>query len=87
MHFTAIGVPSQRNQSDSFRFKRVAFFQSLKSKCKDTPSRPHATTTPYDPRPPRRDATTHVTTRLEGPILQLLLYSIQISKLQPFLSS
>jgi hypothetical protein len=31
-HVTATGVPSQRNQSDSFRFKRVAFFQSLKSK-------------------------------------------------------
>ena len=31
-HFTATGVPSQRNQSDSFRFKRAAFFQSLKSK-------------------------------------------------------
>jgi len=30
-HFTATGVPSQRNQSDSFRFKRAAFFQSLKS--------------------------------------------------------
>jgi hypothetical protein len=28
-HFTATGVPSQRNQSDSLRFKRVAFFQSL----------------------------------------------------------
>jgi hypothetical protein len=25
-------VPSQRNQSDSFRFKRAAFFQSLKTK-------------------------------------------------------
>jgi hypothetical protein len=25
-HFTAIGVPSQRNQSDSFRFKSAAFF-------------------------------------------------------------
>jgi len=31
-HFTATGVPSQRNQSDSFHFKRIAFFQSLKSK-------------------------------------------------------
>jgi hypothetical protein len=31
-HFTATGVPSQRNQSDSFRFKRAAFYQSLKSK-------------------------------------------------------
>ena len=31
-HVTATGVPSQRNQSDSFRFKRVAFFQSLRSK-------------------------------------------------------
>jgi len=30
-HFAATGVPSQRNQSDSFRFKRAAFFQSLKS--------------------------------------------------------
>jgi hypothetical protein len=35
-HFTATGVPSQRNQSDSFRFKRQSdsfrFFQSLKGK-------------------------------------------------------
>jgi hypothetical protein len=31
-HFTAIGVPPQHNQSDSFRFKRAAFFESLKSK-------------------------------------------------------
>jgi hypothetical protein len=26
------GMSSQRNQSDSFRFKRAAFYQSLKSK-------------------------------------------------------
>jgi hypothetical protein len=31
-HFTATGMSSQRNQSDSFRFKRAAFYQSLKSK-------------------------------------------------------
>jgi hypothetical protein len=31
-HFTATGVPSHRNQSDSFRFMRAAFFRSLKSK-------------------------------------------------------
>jgi hypothetical protein len=31
-HFNATGVPSQRNQSDSFRFKRAAFYQSLESK-------------------------------------------------------
>jgi hypothetical protein len=31
-HFTATGMPSQRNQSDSFRFKRAAFYQPLKSK-------------------------------------------------------
>jgi hypothetical protein len=31
-HFTATGMPSQLNQSDSFLFKRAAFFQSLKSK-------------------------------------------------------
>ena len=31
-HFTAAGLPLQRNQSDSFRFKRAAFYQSLKSK-------------------------------------------------------
>jgi len=31
-HFTATGMPSQRNNSNSFRFKRAAFFQSLKSK-------------------------------------------------------
>ena len=31
-HFTATGVPSQRNHSDSFRFKRAAFYKSLRSK-------------------------------------------------------
>jgi hypothetical protein len=31
-HFTAAGMSFQRNQSDSFRFKRAAFYQSLKSK-------------------------------------------------------
>jgi hypothetical protein len=31
-HFTAAGLPSQRNQSESFRFKRAAFYQGLKSK-------------------------------------------------------
>jgi hypothetical protein len=31
-HFTATGMSSQRNQSDSFRFKRAAFYQSLKIK-------------------------------------------------------
>ena len=31
-HFTAAGMPSQRNQSESFRFKRAAFYQDLKSK-------------------------------------------------------
>jgi hypothetical protein len=31
-HFTATGMPSQRNQSDSFLFRRVAILQSLKSK-------------------------------------------------------
>jgi hypothetical protein len=31
-HFTADGMSSQRNQSDSFRFKRAAFYQSMKSK-------------------------------------------------------
>jgi hypothetical protein len=31
-HFTATGMPSQRNQSDSFRYKRAALYQSLKSK-------------------------------------------------------
>jgi hypothetical protein len=31
-HFTATGMPSQRDQSDSFRFKRAAFYKSLKSK-------------------------------------------------------
>ena len=30
--FTAAGMSSQRNQSDSFRFKRAAFYQSLKIK-------------------------------------------------------
>jgi hypothetical protein len=32
VHFTAAGMPSQRNQSESFRFKRAAFYQGLKSK-------------------------------------------------------
>jgi hypothetical protein len=31
-HFTAAGMSSQRNQLDSFRFKRAVFYQSLKSK-------------------------------------------------------
>jgi hypothetical protein len=31
-YFTAAGMSLQRNQSDSFRFKRAAFYQSLKSK-------------------------------------------------------
>jgi hypothetical protein len=31
-HFTAAGLSSQRKQSDSFRFMRAAFYQSLKSK-------------------------------------------------------
>ena len=31
-HFTAAGMSSQRNHSDSFRFKRAAFYKSLKSK-------------------------------------------------------
>ena len=34
-HLTAAGMSSQRNQSDSFRFKRAAFYQSLKSKLSD----------------------------------------------------
>ena len=32
VHFTAAGMPSQRNQLESFRFKRAAFYQGLKSK-------------------------------------------------------
>jgi hypothetical protein len=31
-HFTAAGMSSQRNHSDSFRFKRAAFYNGLKSK-------------------------------------------------------
>jgi hypothetical protein len=31
-HFTAAGMSAQRNHSDSFRFKRAAFYQPLKSK-------------------------------------------------------
>jgi hypothetical protein len=31
-HFTAAGMPSQRNQPESFRFKSEAFYQGLKSK-------------------------------------------------------
>jgi hypothetical protein len=41
------------------------------------PPNPTRRQRPTIPRPPRRDATTHVTTRLEGLSLQLLLYSIQ----------
>ena len=29
-HFTAPGMPSQHNQSESFRFKRTAFYPGLK---------------------------------------------------------
>ncbi len=38
-HLTAAGMSSQRNQSDSFRFKRAAFYQSLKSKVGKSDSR------------------------------------------------
>ena len=31
-HLTATGMPTQRNQSDSFRIKRAAFYKGLKSK-------------------------------------------------------
>jgi hypothetical protein len=31
-HFTATGMPSQQNNSDMFRFRRVAIYQSFKSK-------------------------------------------------------
>jgi hypothetical protein len=31
-HFTATGMPPQRNQSDLFSFNRSALYQSLKSK-------------------------------------------------------
>jgi hypothetical protein len=31
-HLTATGMPLQRNQSDSFRFNRAAFYQLLQSK-------------------------------------------------------
>ncbi len=31
-HFNAIAKPSQRNNSDMFRVRRAAFYQSLKSK-------------------------------------------------------
>ena len=31
-HITAAGMSSQRNHSDSFRFKRAAFYQNLRSK-------------------------------------------------------
>ena len=31
-HFTAARMSSQHNNSDSFRFKRTVFYQSLKSK-------------------------------------------------------
>ena len=42
--------------------------------CEDTPSRHHATTTPYDPSPPRR-TTTHVTTQLKTLRSPVALYS------------
>jgi hypothetical protein len=45
--------------------------------CEDTPSRPHATTTPYDPSPPRRATTTHVTTQVKTLLSPITLYSIQ----------
>ena len=32
VHFTATGMPSQRNQLDTLCFKSAAFYQSLKSK-------------------------------------------------------
>jgi hypothetical protein len=32
VHFTAAGMPSQHNQSESFQFKSDAFYQGLKSK-------------------------------------------------------
>jgi len=31
-HLTATGMPSQRNNSDMFRFRRAAFYQGLQSK-------------------------------------------------------
>ena len=40
----------------------------------DTPSRPHATTTPYDPSPPRRATTTHDTTQVKTPMSPFALY-------------
>ena len=43
--------------------------------CEDTPSRPHATTTPYDPSPPRHATTTHVTTQVKTPRSPIALYS------------
>ena len=43
--------------------------------CEDTPSRPHATTTTYDPSPPRRATTTHVTTQVKTPRSPIALYS------------
>ena len=44
------------------------------SACEDTPCRHHATTTPYDPSPPRR-TTTHVTTQLKTLRSPIALYS------------
>jgi hypothetical protein len=45
--------------------------------CEDTPSRPHATTTPYDPSQPPRATTTHVTTQVKTLWSPIALYSIQ----------
>jgi len=50
---------------------------SFATNCEDTPSRPHATTTPYDPSPPRRATTTHVTTQVKTLWSPIALYSIQ----------
>jgi hypothetical protein len=38
-HFTAAGLPSQRNQSESFRFKRAAFFYQC-ARQTERPARP-----------------------------------------------
>jgi hypothetical protein len=43
--------------------------------CEDTLSRPHATTTPYNPSLPRRATTTHVTTQVKTPRSPIALYS------------
>ena len=55
--------------------RKLVISQVAAHGCEDTPSRPHATTTPYDPSPSRRATTTHVTTQVKTPRSPIALYS------------